>query len=109
MGPPGPGSYGQAHRRTTPGFAPGSPGTVGYDAVMGSTLRRIGLVATIAAIVLITLPATVAADCTPACGEAVEQGLDALGVMLLVAVLTLFVAVMTVGGRIVGKDRRSSD
>jgi hypothetical protein len=76
---------------------------------MRTTVRCIGVVATIGAIVLIVLPATVSADCTPACGEASEQGLDALGVVLLAALLTLFVAVMAVGGRIVGKDRRSSD
>jgi hypothetical protein len=76
---------------------------------MQMTLRRIGMVVTITAIALVALPATAAADCTPACGEAVEQGLDVLGVVLLVGVLTVFVAVMTLGGRIARKDRRSSD
>jgi hypothetical protein len=67
------------------------------------------MVATFVAIALILLPATAAADCTPACGEAVEQGLDVLGIVLLVGVLTVFVAVMTLGGRVVRRDRRSSD
>ena len=74
-----------------------------------SALRRIGMVATIAAIALVALPAAVFADCSgPVCGE-VEQGLDAGGVLLLFAVLTVFVVVMTVGGRVVRGDRRSND
>jgi hypothetical protein len=76
---------------------------------MRAILRNVRLVVAIGVIVLIALPATVSADCTPACGEASEEGLDALGVLLLVAVLSVFVALMTVGGRIVRKDRRSSD
>ena len=76
---------------------------------MRPTLRNVTLVAAIGLIVLIALPATVSADCTPACGEVSEEGLDALGVLLLLALLAVFVAVMTVGGRIVRKDRRESD
>lgn len=67
---------------------------------------------TIAAIVIALLalrPLAVLADCAPACGEASEEGLDALGVVLLVVVLTAFAAVMSVGGRHVRKDRRSGD
>jgi hypothetical protein len=72
-------------------------------------LRRLGVLTAIAAIVLVALPATVSADCTgPVCGE-VEQGLDALGVVLLVVLLTVFVAVMALGGRILRRDRRSND
>jgi hypothetical protein len=72
-------------------------------------VRWIGSVATMAAIVLVALPATAFAECNgPACGE-VEEGLDALGVVLLGAALTVFVAVMTVGGHFVRKDRRSND
>jgi hypothetical protein len=63
----------------------------------------------IAAIVLVGLPATVSADCNgPVCGE-VDQGLDALGVVLLVGVLTVFVAVMALGGRVARGSRRSTD
>jgi hypothetical protein len=76
---------------------------------MGAFVRRVGVFATIAAIAVVALPATVSADCTPACGDEVEQGLDALGVLLLVVVLTVFVAVMAVGERVVRRDRRSSD
>jgi hypothetical protein len=76
---------------------------------MRTTLRDVGLVATVAAIVLVALPATVLAECNgPACGEA-DQALDTLGVVFLVVVLTIFVAVMTVGGRVVRKTRRSSN
>ena len=72
-------------------------------------LRRVGLLTAIAAIVLVGLPATVSADCNgPVCGE-VEQGLDALGVVLLAVVLTVFVAVMGLGGRVVRRGRRSTD
>lgn len=106
MGPPGPGPYGQAHRRTTHGLAHGSPCRVGYDAPMRALVRRIGTVASIGAVVLIALPATVLADCTgPVCGEVDPGGLDALGVVGLVAVLIVFVTVMALGGRIVGKER----
>ena len=87
----------------------GSPRKGSYDAVMRTTLRNVALVSTIGAVVLIVLPATALADCTPACGEAAEEGLDALGIVLLVAVLSIFVAVMTVGSRIFRNDRRSSD
>lgn len=67
------------------------------------------LVATSAAAVLTAVPATVLADCNgPVCGE-VEQGLDALGVALLVVLLTVFVTVMAVGGRIVRRGRRPTD
>ena len=72
-------------------------------------LRRAGLVSAIVAIVLVALPVTVSADCTgPVCGE-VEQGIDALGVATLVVILTVFVAVMALGGRIVRRGRRSTD
>ena len=55
---------------------------------------------------LVTLPATVLAECNgPACGD-VEQGIDALGVVLLIALLTLFVMVMTLAGRVIRRDRR---
>jgi hypothetical protein len=76
---------------------------------MGAFVRRVGVFATIAAIAVVALPATVSADCTPACGDEVEQGLEALGVVLLAVVLTVFVTVMIVGGRIVRRDRRSTD
>ena len=71
-------------------------------------LRQVGLLTAIAAIALAALPATVSADCNgPVCGD-VERGLDALGVVLLVVVLTVFVAVMALGGRILRRDRRSN-
>jgi hypothetical protein len=70
---------------------------------------RVGGVIVVAAALLAALPATVSADCNPACGDAVEQGLDALGVVLLIAVLTVFVAIMTVGGRVIRRDRRAND
>ena len=67
------------------------------------------MIAAVAAVVLAALPATVLADCNgPACG-AVESGLDAFGVVLLVAVLTLFVLVMTVGERVVRRVRRPTE
>jgi hypothetical protein len=76
---------------------------------MSALLRRVGIVASIGTAVLVALPATVSAECNgPVCGE-VEEGLDALGVVLLGAVLTVFVAVITVGGHFVRKDRRSND
>ena len=67
------------------------------------------MVATFVAIALIAVPAAALADCTPACGDEVEQGLDAGGVALLIGVLTVFVAVMALGGRVVRKDRRPTD
>ena len=70
---------------------------------------RGGSIVAMAIALLASLPGAVLADCTPACGEASQEGLDALGVVLLVAVLTVFVAVMTVGGRFFRKDGRSSD
>jgi hypothetical protein len=72
-------------------------------------MRRVGLLTAIAAMVLVALPATASADCNgPVCGEA-ERGLDAFGVVLLFAVLIVFVTVMTVGGRVLRKVRRSND
>jgi hypothetical protein len=53
------------------------------------------------------LPATVLAECNgPACGGG-EQAVDAAGVGVLVVLLAVFVAVMTLGGRVVRRDRRS--
>lgn len=76
---------------------------------MRAMQRRIGIVTLMVVVVLVALPATVSADCNgPACGG-VEQGLDAFGVVVLFAVLVSFAVVMTLGGRIVRKDRRSTD
>jgi hypothetical protein len=76
---------------------------------MATALRRIGTLASISAAVVLALPAAVWAECNgPVCGEP-EQGLDAFGVVLLVAVLVAFVAVMTVGSRMIPRDRRSND
>ncbi len=69
---------------------------------------RVGTIAAVVIGLLASLPEAVLVDCTPACGEASEQGLDALGVVLLVAVLTAFVVVMALGGRLVRRDRRSN-
>ena len=70
---------------------------------------QVGAIAAVVIAVSALRPLAVLADCAPACGETSDQGLDALGVVLLVVVLTVFVAVMAVGGRLVRKDRRTTD
>jgi len=76
---------------------------------MRATKRPIGIVALMVVVVLVALPATVSADCNgPACGD-VEQGLDAVGVVVLFALLVSFATLMALGGRLVRKDRRSTD
>jgi hypothetical protein len=77
-----------------------------YDALMRGHRLLFGVVTTAVALMAM-VPATVLADCNgPACGGG-EQAVDAAGAVLLVVLLTVFVAVMTLGGRLVRRDRRS--